>query len=89
MKKSILGISFAFAMLFSMQNFKQQSEAHVGSWLARKATKNVNLQRAGSYVAGAAGAAAGRWAVGEIGAAIGTAIAPGIGTVVGGAIGVL
>ena len=88
-KKSVLGLALAIGLLFSIQSFKANSEAQVGSYLASKVTENVHLQRGAAAGVGLAGGMAGRWAAGKLGAAIGTAIAPGVGTIVGGVIGAM
>lgn len=83
----LTGISLLF--LISVQNISSTNETMVGSFLARKVTKNIDLQRGFAAATATAGGAVGRWAGAKVGAAIGTAVAPGIGTVIGAGVGAL
>lgn len=96
-KKHILGLTFAFTMLISIQLVKDNAEAQLGSYIASQITENTHAQRVSAGMSGAAGgmagravgAVAGRWLGAKIGAGIGSAIAPGVGTVIGAGIGIL
>lgn len=58
-KKSVLGLALAIGLLFSIQSFKANSEAQVGSYLASQLTENVYLQRGAAAGVGLAGGMAG------------------------------